>query len=192
MAGKAMQLMRDPHATRVIEQLQQTGSRLAAATLPTLARTARETGRTVAEFAQSTSKGIADRLAERQPSRLERFGRASGMFSVARFAARRPVLVALGGVAVVGVAIALGRRMREARMEREGQSGGSERSEDLQGIGEGSYEGTRDYRRRTQRFLKDKGDQVAQRASEAKSAVEGAEHSDLERAEQEGLSHARA
>lgn len=185
MAGKATQLMRDPHAMRVVAQLQQTGSRLAAATLPKLARTARETGRTMAEFAQSTGKDIAERLTEREPSRLAKLARASGLRSIARFAARRPVLLALGGMAVVGVAVTIGRRMREERMAGDGL-------DDLHGIGEGSYQGTQDYRGRTQRFLKDKGDQVAQRASEAKDALEGEERSSLERAEQEGLSHARA
>lgn len=186
MAGKATPLTRDPHAMRVIEQLQETGSRFAATTLPKLARTARETGRTVAEFAQATSKDIAERLTERKPSALQRIGRSTGLFSVARFAARRPVMLALGGVAVLGVAVAIGRRMREARSEHQAAE------DSPTGIGEGSYEGSRDYRRRTQRFLQDKGDTVAKSAADAKTALEGAEHDTLERAEQEGLSHARA
>ena len=125
MAGKVLMSVRDPHAIRVIEQLQETGSRLAAATLPKLAKTARQTGRSVAEFAQSTSKDIADRLAEQEPSTLARLAGSTGILpvagrSVARFAMRRPVLLALGAVAVIGVAAAVGRRVRAAQANGEG------------------------------------------------------------------------
>lgn len=190
MAEKALMSLRNPHAVRVIEQLQETGSRLAATALPKLAKSARETGRVAAEYAHAKSRDIADRLSDREPSTLARLAGSSGMLStagrsVARFAMRRPVLLALGAVAVIGVAAAIGRRARAARQADDAPSGSD------QTMGEGSYEGAKDYHRRTQNFLKDKGN-ASRRASEARDALNSPERSGLERAEQEGLSHARS
>ena len=182
MAGKALSSLRDPHAIRVIEQLQETGQRLAATALPKLAQGARQTGRTVAEFAQARSKEIADRLADSDPASLVKLGRSSGLLAtagkgVARFALRRPVMLAVGAVAVIGVAAAIGRRVKAAQAEND--------------IGEGSYQGAKDYRERTERFARDKGN-VARKAEEARDALEGGEGPSLSAAEQQGLQHARS
>lgn len=57
--------------------------------------------------------------------------------------------------------------------------------------GEGNYKASKDYKDRTERFLEREGDQVESLAEDAAKALDGEEGAELERAEQEGKSHAR-
>lgn len=57
--------------------------------------------------------------------------------------------------------------------------------------GEGSYSGTRDYNRRTERFLDEHGNEVEDLARQAEQALDGAEGDDLRRAEEDGKKPAR-
>jgi hypothetical protein len=57
--------------------------------------------------------------------------------------------------------------------------------------GEGSYKGTKDYQKNIGDYLRREGDRVQAQAEEAKDALEGDEGAELERAEQEGKSHAK-
>lgn len=57
-------------------------------------------------------------------------------------------------------------------------------------IGEGSYEGARDYRARTETFLAKDGESVDAKAREAAAALDGKEGEALRAAEEEGRSHA--
>lgn len=56
--------------------------------------------------------------------------------------------------------------------------------------GEGNYKAARDYDEATTAHARDK-DRVKTEAEAAKKAVDGPEHDDLEKAEEEGKSHAR-
>ncbi len=58
-------------------------------------------------------------------------------------------------------------------------------------VGEGSYEGARDYKERTKQFLAEKGQDVDKLAHAAEDALDGEESAELDAAEQEGRSHAR-
>ncbi len=62
---------------------------------------------------------------------------------------------------------------------------------DPEQVGEGSYEGARDYRQRTRRFLAEKGKDVEKLAHEAEEALDGEEAAALDAAEQDGRRHVR-
>jgi hypothetical protein len=62
-------------------------------------------------------------------------------------------------------------------------------SQDVQS--EGDYKSARRYKRDIDAFIKDRGDQIPERATEAKRAVEGPEANELSRAEEKGKSKAR-
>lgn len=57
--------------------------------------------------------------------------------------------------------------------------------------GEGSYSGTRDYNRRTERFLDEHGNEVEGLARQAEQALDGDEGDELRAAEEQGKSPAR-
>jgi len=57
--------------------------------------------------------------------------------------------------------------------------------------GEGSYEGTRDYNRRTEKFLDEHGNEVDRLAQDAAEALDGSEAEELDRAEAAGKAPAR-
>lgn len=57
--------------------------------------------------------------------------------------------------------------------------------------GEGSYEGTRDYNRRTEKFLDEHGNKVDELARDAAEALDGAEAEELRDAEEVGKQPAR-
>jgi hypothetical protein len=59
------------------------------------------------------------------------------------------------------------------------------------GKGEGSYEGSKEYAERSEKFVAEKGGEVEKLAQDAAEAVDGEEGADLERAEEEGRSHAK-
>jgi len=63
------------------------------------------------------------------------------------------------------------------------------RSEAVQG--EGDYKSARRYKRDIDTFLKEKGDQISDRAKEAERALDSPEGEDLARAEEKGKSKAR-
>lgn len=63
---------------------------------------------------------------------------------------------------------------------------------DRKDIGEGSYEGSRDYHERTEAFLAKKGKDVENLARKAEEALDGEEGESLKEAEQEGRSHAKS
>ena len=69
------------------------------------------------------------------------------------------------------------------------QDGGKSATQNQKQIGEGSYEGTRDYQKRMDDYL-----ETADVAADAKAArpVDDAEAAQLKEAEQEGLSHSKA
>jgi hypothetical protein len=58
-------------------------------------------------------------------------------------------------------------------------------------IGEGSYEGARQYKEETEEFLGRKGKDVGKLAKEAEAAIDGPEGEALAQAEAEGKRHAR-
>ena len=58
--------------------------------------------------------------------------------------------------------------------------------------GEGNYKATKDYNERTEAFLDKNGDKVTELAKDAADAVDGAEGSELAKAEAEGKSHAKS
>ena len=58
--------------------------------------------------------------------------------------------------------------------------------------GEGSYQGSKDYDERSEKFIAAKGDQVEGLARDAARAVDGAEGAELAKAEEEGRSRAKA
>ena len=57
--------------------------------------------------------------------------------------------------------------------------------------GEGSYQGTRDYNQRTERFLDEQGNEVEDLARQAEQALDGPEGEELRRAEEAGKERAR-
>ena len=57
--------------------------------------------------------------------------------------------------------------------------------------GEGNYQATRDYNRRTERFLDEHGNEVEDLARQAEQALDGPEGEELRRAEAEGKEPAR-
>ena len=69
------------------------------------------------------------------------------------------------------------------------QDGGKSATQNQEQIGEGSYEGTRDYQKRMDDYL-----ETADVAADAKAArpEDDAEAAQLKEAEQEGLSHSKA
>ena len=52
--------------------------------------------------------------------------------------------------------------------------------------GEGNYRATRDYNRRTERFLDEHGNEVEDLARQAEQALDGEEGDELRRAEEQG------
>jgi len=58
--------------------------------------------------------------------------------------------------------------------------------------GEGNYKATRDYNERTERFLDENGDKVADLARDAAADLDGEEGDELRQAEEEGKSHAKS
>ena len=58
--------------------------------------------------------------------------------------------------------------------------------------GEGNYKATKDYKERTERFLKKEGDRVDNLAEDAAEALDSEEGDELRRAEKEGKSHAKS
>jgi hypothetical protein len=110
---------------------------------------------------------------------------------ILRFAARRPMLFALGGLAIVG-GLVLASRRKASGESASGESAGGENAGRGKEIGEGSYSGAQDYRSRTKAFLKADGKQVPKRVKQAKKALESDERSELEAAEAEGRGHARS
>ena len=57
--------------------------------------------------------------------------------------------------------------------------------------GEGNYKASKDYDERSEKFIAAKGDEVEKLARDAAEALEGEEGAELERAEEEGRSHAK-
>ena len=133
MARIMVDMMRNPHATRVIEQLRDSGSRFASSTLPELAHSARETGRSVADLAQSAGRSVVDRMPGHSATPLRRAVSGGMWRSARRLAARHPVMTLAGGLAVAGFALVVGQRMRAAREERalrEGDQAERERTQE--------------------------------------------------------------
>lgn len=58
--------------------------------------------------------------------------------------------------------------------------------------GEGSYEGTRDYNKRTETFLDQKGEKVEDLARDAARALDSDEGVELEQAEEQGKAKAKS
>ena len=177
-----------------LERASRDAARAVSDALPKIADTARQTGRQMADMAASASERVADAAssaAERvagdphvkaMTAAVLSSGTAqSAARGLIRFARRRPGLVILGGVAIASLVLALARRGKSA----------VERAEEGDGIGEGSYQGARDYRVSTLDYLDGKGRQVARSAKEAKEALESGERAALEAAEEEGRRHAR-
>ncbi len=174
-----------PQLTAARARIQDKTSDLLSSTMPALARVARDTGRTVADY----SAAAGDRAAHLLEGNIPRLVRpASPGRRVLRFAARRPLVTLLGGAALAGVGIIIGRRL----LARNSAAGRHEHEHAPEGqIGEGSYEGAEEYRERTERFLDEKGRQVSRLASEASEALDGSESEDLEKAESRGRAPAR-
>jgi len=125
-------LMRKPDATRVIEQLREGGSRFADSTLPNLARSARETGRSVADLAQSAGRTVVERLPGHKASPVRRAVSGGVLRSATRVVTRRPVMALMGGVALAGLIVAVRQRMKAMREERaagESAQGEAERTQ---------------------------------------------------------------
>jgi hypothetical protein len=141
MSGKSFTLIRQPHATRIIQQLQETGQRLAAAARPRLDAAARRTS----DLAHSAGDEISHVIAQHRPSALTRTARAGGLASAGRISMSRPALLAVGGLALAGIAIAIGRRIRHERETAEAET------EELNDIGEGSYTAGRQAHTRARR-----------------------------------------
>ncbi len=57
--------------------------------------------------------------------------------------------------------------------------------------GEGNYEASRDYDKRTEKFIAEKKAEIPKLAEEAEKALEGPEGDDLRAAEEKGKSKAR-
>jgi hypothetical protein len=57
--------------------------------------------------------------------------------------------------------------------------------------GEGSYQGARDYKRRTETFLDEHGNEVERLAEDAAEALDGTEGDELRKAEAAGKAPAR-
>jgi hypothetical protein len=91
---------------------------LANAAIPKVAETARQTGQSLAKFAGAAGDTILATLKSEQLIDLAQLGlslsaaRIAGRQAV-RFAVRRPVLVAIGGIAVAQLGLAIYRRMNE-------------------------------------------------------------------------------
>ena len=64
-------------------------------------------------------------------------------------------------------------------------------TQDKNAKGEGSYQGTRDYKERTEKFLDANGDKVESLAEDAARALDGDEADELRVAEAEGKAHAK-
>jgi len=181
----------NPQLVEDLQRMPEKGLRLVSQNLPKFANAARETGRSVKASVSGLASTAGDNLQQVLPDRVSFKNAGAAVASAAalqaaergivRFATRRPLLVLLGGLAIVG-GIALARRQRK--------HAGTEPSGDE--MGEGSYEGARDYHKRTAQFLKSEGKQVAARARQAKKALEGEEGAELEAAEAEGRSRARS
>lgn len=57
--------------------------------------------------------------------------------------------------------------------------------------GEGNYAASRDYDKRTRKFIDEKGKTIEQLAQEAEDALDSPEGEQLRKAEEEGKSHAK-
>ena len=179
-----------------LQRLPDQSLKLMSSTLPKFAETARQTGRSVRNSMSDMASSAGDRIHNALPSSetmdaIKATGAALASTaalqvaqrSILRFATRRPMLFALGGLAVVGGLVLVARRRTNGR-DRADNAAGEE-------IGEGSYKGARDYADRTKAFLKTEGKRVTTRARQARKALEGEEGAELEAAEAEGREHAR-
>jgi len=186
--GKSKALVED------LQHLQHKSLKLVSENLPKFADAARQTGRSVKDSVSDMASSAGDAVHKALPTNqtfdaIRATGAAlvsaaalqTAQRGVVRFAMRRPMMFALGGLAVVGGLILVSRRR---------SAGSAEDAADQ--IGEGSYKGARDYADRTKAFLKTEGKQVTARARQAKKALEGSEGSELEAAEAESRSHARS
>jgi len=185
----------NPQLAEDLEHLPGQSLRLVSSTLPRLTEAARQTGRSVRNSVADMAGSAGDAIQQALPGDAMK---ATGMAlastaalqaaqrGITRFAARRPMLFVLGGLAIVGGLILVSRR------KGSGEKASGENVGDGKEIGEGSYSGARDYRDRTKAFLKAEGKQVPKRAKQAKKALESNERSELEAAEAEGRGHARS
>jgi hypothetical protein len=177
-----------------LQHLQEKSLKLVSENLPKFADAARQKGRSVRDSVSDMASSAGGAIHKALPS-SDAFDaiRATGTAlasaaalqaaqrGVLRFATRRPLLFALGGLAVVGGLILVTRRRKGAGPDPVGEE-----------IGEGSYKGARDYADSTKAFLKAEGKRVTTRARQAEKALEGEEGAALEAAEAEGRSHARS
>jgi hypothetical protein len=178
-----------------LEQASQDAARAVSDALPKIAEKARQTGRQVADMAASATNRVGD-VAASAAGRIAHDPHvkaattallSSGKVQDAgrgllKFARRRPALLIVGGVAVVSLLVALGRRAKSANAA----------AQDDDAIGEGSYKGARDYRVSTLDYLDGGSRRVARDARKTKEALDSDERTALVAAEEEGKRHARS
>jgi hypothetical protein len=181
-----------------LQRVPQSALRLVSSAAPKLKDAARQAGRSIVDAASDLTDKAGDAVGDVLGQSQKSAAKATTMTvasmaalqaaerGIARFAVRRPLLLIVGGLAVAGLLLRASQkaRARRARPAEDGNLDGQ--------IGEGSYEGARDYHERTQQYLQSKGGQVTKQAREAKKALNGGEGPALEAAEEEGLRHARS
>lgn len=195
MLGRAIAQSK-PELVEDMQRVPQNALRVVSSTAPKLADAARQAGKSIADSASDIADRAGDALGQVLGQKNTAKATTMTLASMAalhaaergivRFATRRPLLLIVGGLAVAGLVL------RASRKGRARDNQPAERADAGEQIGEGSYEGARDYNERTQQYLKAKGGQVSKRAREAKKALKGSEGPALEAAEAEGLSHARS
>lgn len=184
----------NPQLVENVTRASETGLRLVSSTLPRLAEAARQTGRSVKSSVSGMASSAGEVMQQALPTGST--AKATGLAlasaaalqaaqrGVVRLAMRRPLLFAVGGLAIVGGLVLASRRRASGKHEAAASGG--------EGIGEGSYAGARDYHDRTSAFLQSQGKRVTARARQATKALESGERAELEAAEAKGRRHARS